>query len=117
VSVPNVGEVDLNLFTVIATGSTVTVGYAELPEDIRDRPDLVVDGMARAAAERLEGEVAAVKDVTVDGRTALRARITSPVGEVRLAAVAGPEHVFLLQADAGDQGTLYLQRLIDTFDR
>jgi hypothetical protein len=116
ITVPNVGEMEMRFSTVVATGSTVTVGYAPVPEGLRARPDLVVDGVLRTAAERIEGEVAATKDVTIDGFTAVRARVSSTVGEVRLAVTVDGENVFLLQADADDQGTLYLQRLIDTFD-
>jgi hypothetical protein len=116
ITVPNVGEMEMRFSTVVATGSTVTVAFAPVPDGLRARPDLVVDGLLRTAAERLEGEVAATKDVTIDGYTAVRARVESTVGEVRMAVVVDGENVFLLQADAEDQGTLYLQRLIDTFD-
>jgi hypothetical protein len=116
ITVPNVGEMEMRFSTVVATGSTVTVAFAPVPEDLRARPDLVVDGMVRTAAERLESEIAATKDVTIDGYTAVRARVTGAVGEVRMAIVVDGENVFLLQADAGDQSALYLQRLIDTFD-
>lgn len=115
-SVPNVGFMEVNKATVVGSGVTVTAGWAIIPEGLRARPDLMLEGLAQAEAEALEGEIAAQKDVTVDGMPAMRVRVSSTIGEVRLAVIAGPTYVYLLQADAGDQGTLYLQRLIDTFD-
>jgi hypothetical protein len=115
-TVPSVGLIELNKATAVSTGTTTTAGWAVIPEGLRDNPDLMLNGLIRAEADALEGEVAAQKEVTVDGMPALRARVESTIGEVRLVAIAGQNYVYLLQADAGDQGTLYLQRLIDTFD-
>jgi hypothetical protein len=115
-SVLNVGSLDLERASVITSGASLTVASAVIPEGVRDRPDLVLDGLVRAEASEVHGVVAATKDVTVDGMPAVRVRVTSTGGEVRFVAVSGPERAYLLQAEADDQSTVYLQRLIDTFD-
>jgi hypothetical protein len=115
--VPMVGEVERHKASLADDGMTFTVWWAPKPENLDDRPDLLLDGMVEGAATEVAGEVVASKDVTVDGDLARRVRIDGVDSDIRSVMIVGDENLYELRVQGGgEDATLHLQRLIDTFD-
>jgi hypothetical protein len=118
VRMPVIGELERHKMVVVEPGKTITVAWSAVPENMVDRPDLVLDGLVQGARDEVAGEVDAVKEVTVDGYLARRVHIDGVESDIRAVVIAGPEYMYELRVQGDGEDTVpYLQRLIDTFER